>query len=414
MRKRIVIVCMSLTITLCTLGSRGTYAWDNSNAKVQTAKVTSASIEEKEDQISQAQKEKEKLRGSLTNLKEIKKKLESQKSDLKFYVSQLDAALEEIQDTISELKDQILEKEEEIKKVEQEFEEAKQIEEEQKNAMIQRIRMMYEQKDVYATELILDSAGFKDMVNRADYMENIMDYDKRQWEDFQETRKLVALCKEEVELEKEILNQTKANVEAEEAGLEELIEQKKQDIVAYETDISNQERAIKEYEAEIAAQDAEIRMLEQAIAEERQQLLAQNGNVITYDGGMFKFPLASYTRISDDYGMRIHPTLHVEKFHNGVDFASSAGTAIYAAYDGQVVAASYSPTMGNYIMIDHGDSLFTIYMHASKLYVNSGTMVARGDTIAAVGSTGRSTGNHLHFGVRKDGSYVSPWNYISK
>jgi murein DD-endopeptidase MepM/ murein hydrolase activator NlpD len=136
--------------------------------------------------------------------------------------------------------------------------------------------------------------------------------------------------------------------------------------------------------------------------------------VKTYDGGVFKFPLATYTRISDDYGDRIHPTLGVQQFHNGVDFAAPKGTAIYAAYDGTVVAATYSSTMGNYVMIDHGSGLYTIYMHASTLYVQKDDVVTRGETIAAVGSTGRSTGNHLHFSVRRDGSYVSPWNYLSQ
>ena len=130
--------------------------------------------------------------------------------------------------------------------------------------------------------------------------------------------------------------------------------------------------------------------------------------MLTYDGGTFKFPLATYTRISDDYGNRIHPTLGIEQFHNGVDFAAPKGTAIYAAYDGQVVAATYSNTMGNYVMLDHGGGLYTIYMHASALYVSKDDIVVRGETIAAVGSTGRSTGNHLHFSVRKDGAYTSP------
>ena len=102
----------------------------------------------------------------------------------------------------------------------------------------------------------------------------------------------------------------------------------------------------------------------------------------------------------------------VYKFHNGVDFAASTGTPILAAYDGKVVGASYNSSMGNYVMIDHGDGLYTIYMHASKLYVSSGQMVSKGEKIAAVGSTGRSTGPHLHFGVRLNGAYVSPWNYL--
>ena len=88
------------------------------------------------------------------------------------------------------------------------------------------------------------------------------------------------------------------------------------------------------------------------------------------------------------------------------------GTNIYAAYDGVVVAATYSSTMGNYVMIDHGDGLYTIYMHASKLYVKVGDKVSQGQTIAAVGSTGYSTGPHLHFSVIINGNYVDPLKYL--
>ena len=129
---------------------------------------------------------------------------------------------------------------------------------------------------------------------------------------------------------------------------------------------------------------------------------------------MFKWPAPSYTRISDDYGNRTHPILGVQQFHNGVDMAAPGGSPILAAYDGKVVAAAYNASMGNYIMINHGGGLYTIYMHASALYVSTGETVTRGQKIAAVGTTGRSTGNHLHFSVRKDGAYVSPWNYLSK
>ena len=118
------------------------------------------------------------------------------------------------------------------------------------------------------------------------------------------------------------------------------------------------------------------------------------------------------SRISDEYGNRMHPTLGIERFHNGIDMAAPGGSAILAAYDGTVVAAAYSSSMGNYIMIDHGDNLYTIYMHASALYVSKGAEVSKGQTIAAVGSTGRSTGNHLHFSVRLNGNYVNPRNYL--
>jgi murein DD-endopeptidase MepM/ murein hydrolase activator NlpD len=222
------------------------------------------------------------------------------------------------------------------------------------------------------------------------------------------------MCEKQLQVEKEYLDAVKVSVQNEQAAVEELIDVKRVEIEKYESNISTQEKAIKEYEADIAEQNEIIKQLEKAVEEEKERIKKQNGLIQTYDGGTFHFPLESYTRVSDDYGPRIHPILHVKQFHNGVDFAAPKGTAIYAAYNGIVVAATYSSTMGNYVMIDHGDGLYTIYMHASKLYVKKDDVVKKGQKIAGVGSTGRSTGNHLHFSVRKNGEYVSPWDYIVK
>lgn len=376
--------------------------------------VTSESIREKEEQIKQAEQEKEALQSGLTNLQAVKKELETQKANLKEYVAQLDNSLMEMEQNIIQLNQQISAKEEEIRQNEMELEEAQEREESQKESMITRIRFAYEAGTPQIAELLLGASNFGDFLNKADYVQKVVAYDQRMLQDYVTIREYVELCREELELEKQILDQAKYNVELEQKSLEELIDQKSRDIISYETDISNKENAIREYEAEIAAQNAEIAALEAAVAEEKKKIIANSGKVLSYDGGVFKFPLATYTRISDDYGMRIHPTLGVEQFHNGVDFASPKGTAIYAAYDGVVAAAAYSGTMGNYVMIDHGDGLYTIYMHASALYVEKGDAVVRGETIAAVGSTGRSTGNHLHFSVRLNGAYTSPWNYLSE
>lgn len=409
MKKRI---GRTISVVLCAallLGEAGMEA-----SAVSMSSITSESIKEKEEQISQVQEEREALQSGLSNLQNIKAELESQRTSLQNYVAQLDASLKEIEENIASLRQRISEKETEISETEKELEEALEREENQKESMIRHIRMVYERGNPQIVELLMKAESFGDFLNKADYVERVVSYEQQMWQDYKMVREYTELCMQELELEKEILDETKAGVEAEQQNLEALIEQKNQDITNYETDIKNKEQAIKEYEEEIKAQDEEIAALEALIAEEKKKLLASSSAVITYDGGVFKFPLAAYTRVSDDYGYRIHPTLGVEQFHNGVDFAAPKGTAIYAAYDGVVVAATYSATMGNYVMIDHGDSLYTIYMHASALYVQKDDVVARGDTIAAVGSTGRSTGNHLHFSVRKDGEYVSPWEYISE
>lgn len=368
------------------------------------------SIKEKQEQISKAEKEKNGLKQNLSDMQKIKKSLEAKKKDLKSYITELDDQIAQIEARVNDLQEQIAVKESEIADTQAQVEDAICRENDQMENMIIRARQMYENNGSLVAELLTNNEGLGDLLNRAEFMEKLVSYDKQQWHDFQNFRKYVQLCERQLELENEILNQTKENVVLEQNTLELFMEQKKADIEAYESDISNQEQAIEEYEAMIAQQDEEIKALEAAIAAERKRLSLQR----TYDGGTFTFPVASYTRVSSDYGWRIHPKLKVKQFHNGVDLASSKGTAIYAAYDGVVVAAAYSSTMGNYVMIDHGDNLYTIYMHASTLKVSTDKVVKRGDTIALVGSTGRATGSHLHFSVRKDGEYVSPWDYITE
>lgn len=376
--------------------------------------LTSESIRQKEEQIKKAEEERKNLQNSLTDAKKIKKQLEAEKNDLKKYVTELDQKLEEIQANIADLNMQIADKETEIAVTQEELAAAKEKEAQQYESMVIQIQMTYEQGDSSFLNLLFSGGTFSDILNKLEYVEQVSAYSQNLLDEYMLNRQLIELCEQELIAAKEVLDEMREGVLAEEAALEELIAAKEQAIKEYDSSISNKEAAIREYEADVKEQNEIIETLEKAIAEEKRKLLAESGSVIIYDGGQFKFPLASYTRISSEYGNRIHPTLGVQKFHNGVDFAAPTGTAIYAAYDGKVVAAAYSSSMGNYVMIDHGSGLYTIYMHASKLYVSTGAVVVRGETIAAVGSTGRSTGPHLHFSVRLDGAYTSPWNYLSQ
>ena len=376
------------------------------------AAVTNDSIQAKEAEIEAAKKEVTGLKSSKTDIEKLKKELEQSKDDLTAYVTQLDEQLSGIQDKIQQYNTMITEKEEEIEETARELEEAIRQQEEQYDAMKKRIKFMYEKGDTFYLELLLTSGGFADMTNKADYIESLSRYDRDKLEEYVATKELVQLCKEDLEVEKEVLAEAKVAVEEEEAAVSALIDQKEQQIKAVTSDISTKEAAIKEYEAMIAQENSEIAALEKAVAEERARLEAENAQARVYNGGMFAWPCPGYTRISDEYGNRMHPILGVQQFHNGLDMAAPGGTAILAAYDGDVVAATYNNSMGNYIMIDHGSGLYTIYMHCSALYVSKGQTVTKGQKIAAVGSTGRSTGNHLHFSVRQSGNYVNPWNYL--
>lgn len=374
--------------------------------------VTNASIREKEAEIENAKKEVSKLKSNLTDVEALKKELEQSKNDLTAYVTQLDNELSSIQEKIAQYNTLIIEKEQEIEDTTEELNAAIKQQEEQYEAMKKRIQFMYERGDTFYLELLFSSTGFADMANKAEYIEALSRYDKNKLDEYVETKEMVQLCKEKLEAEKEVLDEAKIAKEAEEASISELIGQKEAQIVSVSTDISTKEAAIKEYEEMIAQENAEIAALEKAVAEEKARLEAENAKARVYNGGMFAWPCPGYKRISDEYGNRIHPILGTQQFHNGVDMAAPAGTAILAAYDGDVIAAAYSSSMGNYIMIDHGSGLYTIYMHCSALYVSKGQTVTKGQNIAAVGSTGRSTGPHLHFSVRLNGSYVSPWNYL--
>ena len=368
------------------------------------------SIKEKEAAINSARSEKNALAKGKTDVEKVKQSLEKSKADLSQYVSELDAQVVSIEDKIADLKGQIAVKEKQIEETKKDLEEAIAVKDHQYECMKKRVQAVYEQGDSFYLELLLNSKGLGDFLNQMDYIEDLTKYDDRMFKEYAETVEYVKVCEQQLEEEEELLQATKTAAEEEQKAVEELISQKQAEIAAVQDDIVDQERAIREYEAEIAEQNATISELERIVAEEKKAL----ENMRVYDGGAFCWPCPAYTKVSSDFGNRIHPTLKINLFHNGVDLAAPAGSNILAAYDGEVVSASYTGAMGNYVMLDHGGGLYTVYMHASKLNVKEGQEVKRGDVIAFVGSTGRSTGNHLHFSVRVNGEYVSPWNYIVK
>lgn len=435
-------------------GSAVVYAKKSSSDKTEKERESSSSkkkqeeeinrkIKESEDQMGDAEDEKKKLQSGMDQVKQIISGLQSTKNNLEGYVKELDSNLASIQNEINSLDEKIdglneeidklngkiHEKEKEIEQAKQDVSDAKDVLDKQYEDTREHLKYMYQSRTTTFLDVLLGAGGIQDFLNRAEYVTSMADYDNDKLDEY-------AHKKAELEEKEEILNnenkelqelksqveatktelageQAEAKVKGEQVNM--LISAKEKEIDNYEADISSKEAQVKEYQDMIAAQDAIIRSLESAIAEQRRRL--ENGDedvseLPSYDGGKFTFPAPSYTRVSDDYGNRIHPTLGVNQFHNGIDLAAPSGSPILAAYDGSVIAADYSSTMGNYIMLDHGDGLFTIYMHASSLLVSKGNSVSRGQKIALVGSTGRSTGPHLHFSVRLNGNYVSPWNYL--
>ncbi len=382
------------------------------NEPVSAVTYTNALIEEKQREIDAANAERAQLSGRVTDLTASQNTLQALRSDLNAYVTELDAELEVMQQNISALNEQIIAKENEISQTEAELALAEETEAAQHEAMIIRMRMMYEKGDQNMIDQLLAARSISDLLTTADYIERIVKTDRSLWEEYKANVQYISLCKEQLDLQKEILDEAKAAAELEESNQETLINEKNAEINNYQLQINATQADIDAYQAQIAARDAEIEALTKAIEEERKRLAS--AQALHYDGGQFCFPMASYKYVSSDYGYRNAPTRGASTFHRGIDFAAPAGTDIYAAYDGEVAAAAYSSAMGNYIMVDHGGGLYTVYEHCSAIYVSKGEKVVMGQTIGAVGSTGISTGPHLHFGVRLNGEYTSPWPYLGK
>ena len=381
-------------------------------------------IEESKAAREKANETKNQLASGMADVQQIIGSLQTEKNNVVTYVATLDAAMEQIQgdldavnESISENEAQIEEARLSIEKAEEALAEAERIRQDEYENIKDQVKFMYLASRSTFLEILVTSDSLGDLLNRTRYISRIMDYDKEKLNDYAEAVEQADEAKKVLEDNKAALEEKQKELEAKQEEAQEkkndmstLISAKEAEIDQYNTAIGSKEEQVREYQQMIARQDAEIAAIESAIRQ--QQAALDEASRRVYSGGQFVWPAPGYTRISDDYGMRTHPTLGVKMMHNGIDMAAPSGSPILAAADGSVIAASYSASMGNYIMIDHGSDIITVYMHASSLNVSAGQEVSAGDRIGSVCSTGRSTGPHLHFGVRKSGAYVNPWSYL--
>lgn len=377
------------------------------------AVLTNDFIEESESKKKEAEDNTKNVQSKLSQVKKMLQEVQEIKSELDKAMVEADAKLEDLNDSIEVLNSDIVILQGKIEVTQMELREANIIKSHQYALMKKRVQYMYERGNKSYFEMFFESGSFSEFLNMAEFANKISKYDRRMLEIYMATIENIENKEAELLAEETELKNKQAELLSQQQEVENEMDEKQEAIELYTADINNKEVAIQEYEAYIAEQKAVVEALEAAILAEKKRLIEENKSAITYDGGKFAWPAPKYTKISDEYGNRTHPILKTQQFHNGLDMAAPGGSPILAAYDGEVVAADYSPTMGNYVMINHGDGLITIYMHASALEVSKGQTVVRGEEIAKVGTTGRSTGNHLHFSVRQDGSYVSPWNFIS-
>ena len=379
---------------------------------LQPAYATRQDVESAKKKVTSLEQEKKKIEQTL-------KELESLKSDAAAYVKQLDGRLDRVNEELEQLGEQIAAKETDIADTQAELETAQAVEAEQYESMKLRIKYMYERGDTSFLDMLLQSKDMVQMMNRAEYIQQISEYDRRMLNAYENTRNQIAQQEIQLKEEHEQLLTLQEETKVKQQSVELLLEKKNQELKNFENQIDTAQGQVSEYERDIQAQESKVKQLEEEIkrqeeaAKKAAEAAGKQYKVTSLGNISFVWPCPASSRINSKFGDRESPTKGASTNHKGIDIGASTGTAIVAAASGTVVISTYSYSAGNYIMINHGGGVYTVYMHCSKLLVSEGAQVKQGQTIAKVGSTGYSTGPHLHFGIRSDGQYVNPLQYVS-
>ena len=296
------------------------------------------------------------------------------------------------------------------------LEKAIELEQEQLERYRVRVRAMEENGNLGFLSMVLNTNNLGQLLTAMDDIGEIMESDRALEDQYIAARENTEAVKAEYEGFKAELEAKQAELKAEQQELEKQIEEAYQMLAEVEADIANNLEAYEQMEAAereaSAAFDALAAELEAQRLAAQQQPQGGGGSGSTIVGtGQFAWPTPSTSIITSYYGSRMHPVYGYERFHSGIDIGAADGAAIIAADGGTVVSAGWSGGYGNCVMIDHGNGYTTLYAHMSSMAVSSGQAVSRGDTIGYVGSTGVSTGPHLHYEVRQGGSTVDPMGF---
>ena len=338
---------------------------------------------------------------------ELEQQKESAEAEKEKLISQLNGII----DDMNETQEKLTVKEEEINAAEQELVQAKINENNQYESMKKRIKFMYEGGNTQFLEVLLQSQSIGDLLNKAEYVSQLSSYDRDMLTEFQNTVKEVEEKEAALQEEYTELNDLQDQLAEQQDQVQTLIDSKEAQIADIQDEIKANEATLEKLKKE--AEEAKRLREEQAAAAAAgsggsSYTPPSGGNVVS-GNGYFTHPCPGMTYQSSYFG-------EIREFevggHKGNDYAAPVGTPTYAAAAGTVVIAGWSNSAGNWVVINHGNGLVTKYMHHSSLCVSTGQYVEKGQQIGYVGSTGQSTGPHLHFQVELNGVPVSPDSYM--
>lgn len=352
--------------------------------------IAFADLQEEQRKLERIRREQKKVEAELNNVKKQKssliRELERLNNQLNAAESKLDQVEKEIEVTRQELDKLNRELEEAIKKIEH-----------RKGLFNQRLRNMYKNGSYGYLDVLLQADNFSDLISRFYIVSKVASYDLSVLEEMKEYRDQVEEKRSQVK-QKEVKMLSLKN---------DLISQKKE-VQALAVSRNKTLQVVKSQEQMYKKMLDELERTSKEI--ERTILRLQSSG--SYVGGKFVWPAPGYGRITSNFGWRIHPIYRTKRFHSGIDIGVPWGGKIVAAASGKVIYADWYGGYGKTVMIDHGGGIVTLYAHNSRLKVKAGAFVKAGDIIALAGSTGLSTGPHLHFEVRKNGKPVNPLNWV--
>lgn len=271
--------------------------------------------------------------------------------------------------------------------------------EKQNDDLNARLRSMYKNGDVGMLSVVFGSSSMSDVLTNMDMVQRIYSADAELLKSIQEQYDLVDAQNRKLEALKVQLEEQQA-----------VIAEKKSALEADEAEARARRNALQADADSLQKQYDAVKKEADSISETIKVLQSQNTQ---YIGGAMCWPSQASTRITSPFGWRYLSLLGGRNYHTGVDIGAAGGTNILAANSGKVIKAGWNNSYGYMVMVDHGGGIVTLYAHSSKLLVKTGDVVTRGQAIALIGSTGMSTGNHLHFEVRVNGKYQNPLNYIT-
>ena len=300
---------------------------------------------------------------------------------------------------------------------------ARSTETEQYDLLRSHMRSMEESGKLKYVNVLLNANSLTDLLSKASDISEIMHYDQNLQNEYINARKDVQELNARLEEAQsrqlaiqEELTLKQEQMEAQIVVAYEMIASLEADIGTYAEEIAANDEAeaalqkdIDKLMAQLAAEEAARKAAEEAARKANEPVTPAPSIGAT---GSYKWPVDCYI-ITSEYGYRIHPLQQTTKFHAGVDIGAQSGQAIYAADSGSVAVSTYNDSYGNYVLINHGNGNSTLYAHMSSTAVSSGQSVSKGQVIGYVGSTGWSTGPHLHFEIRSGGSTVNPLQFFS-